>query len=849
MTLHLADGSMAAQRKADYNGLGLPRQTRTFVGVSDSDPTQLLYDITDNRYDPLGRIWAQASPYRTGDGPQWTVVSRDALGRITRTQAPDGSETHAHYDERAQLPDALADLDPAVMGRTTRLVDAWGRERWTWHNALGQLQIAIEPNPDGNGSVFAPGTAVTYYGYNALDQVTSIFQLSPGSTGQNRWFRYDGLGRLTHQWLTERGFTLSDAGQYRVPGSQPRWSDVYSYVDRTRLAWHMDARGVKTRLDYGDDPLGRLQSITYEQPVIAPGTLNPQPPPQPASAVRYAYVTTGDLTRPFRVTTDDVTRQYGYDNEGRLATVSMTLPDRPKRPFALDYRYDTAHRIHQIIYPAGYGLPGAPRKHVELEYDPGSRIQRLAVDGVAHAAEISYSPHGWPTELTIGPDSPVPIAERNDPTPVPGLLARQQVLRDGETLLDLSYQYTRPGLSGTTGQLTRATDNLNPERTITYEYDAAARLRQASGGTPDSPPLWTQHYSYDRYGNRTAVTASGTTLDGAPMPADGISGLEFGRLIPNGLRRNDNRISTPGFAYDEAGNLVRGQRQDGEWQRYRYDAAGRLITVTDEVGTPLETYTYGACRRRVRTRDERAGTSLCHIWHGNSVVAEYHGDSPQTPWVRSFVYLEDRLLCTFAPANRQRRPAAGLTEVVRYHHPDRLGTRLITTPETQDVIELTTLPYGTQLIPGPQPHEGAIFTSYRRSDVTQLDYAVNRDYDPWLARFIQPDPLRLQAIRIGEPQSNNAYTYSAGDPINRVDPTGLKWIEGVWIDDDALIGDEIVVVGHLTPGRAGDSPDENAAAVSIATTVELSLRAPCSPVHHARRPSSTFFSAATCSEP
>lgn len=55
-------------------------------------------------------------------------------------------------------------------------------------------------------------------------------------------------------------------------------------------------------------------------------------------------------------------------------------------------------------------------------YDPASRIQYLTVDGVTHAADISYSPQGWPTALTIGPDTPLPISERNDPGPVPGLL-------------------------------------------------------------------------------------------------------------------------------------------------------------------------------------------------------------------------------------------------------------------------------------------------------------------------------------------------------------------------------------------------------------------------------------------
>src|SRR5439155_20800760 len=40
-----------------------------------------------------------------------------------------------------------------------------------------------------------------------------------------------------------------------------------------------------------------------------------------------------------------------------------------------------------------------------------------------------------------------------------------------------------------------------------YSYDALGRLIQATGGSNGS--LWTQSYSYDRYGNRTGVSSSG----------------------------------------------------------------------------------------------------------------------------------------------------------------------------------------------------------------------------------------------------------------------------------------------------------------------------------------------------
>ncbi|MFJ4368882.1 RHS repeat domain-containing protein [Streptomyces chartreusis] len=802
--LYLADGFLAERRNTVLDGLGLVLQRKVLAAVSDSEPEQLKYDITENRYDALGQLRAQSMPYRTGDTPAWTEITRDALGRITRTRTPDGGETHAYYNEGTQLPDMLNDPALAALP-TTRVVDAWGREQWTLHNALGQLYLAALPDPDGDGSVFAAGTSLTVYSYNALGQVVMITDRVPGASPQYRHFRYDGLGRLTHQALTERAATLNDSGEYRAAGA--RWTDVFAYTDGDRPAWSMDARGVRTLLDYGGDPLGRVQSITYEQPVTPPGAPSPAPPPEPASAVRYAYATTGDLTRLTQVATDDITKDYAYDTEGRLTAATLTLLEHPNNPFTLDYRYDTTHRLTNLIHPSAYGLPGSPRRMVGHHHDPAGRIQRLTVDGVPQADGIVYAAPGWPTQLTLGPDCPLPLTEINDPGPAPGLLGRQRVLRDAETLLDLSYEYTRPDRSGITGQLTRATNHRHPDRSTSYAYDATTRLVRASGGDADAPPQWTQTYCYDRYGNRTAVTATGTTPAGTPIPQDGISALDYGRERPNGrLPIVNNRITTPGYAYDEAGNLTRGQLQDGTWQNYRYDAAGRLVAIVDDAGTPWETYTYGACRRRIRTIDERAGRTLCQVWDGDSVIAEYDTTTPRVTWSHSSIYLGQRLLSTFTAAPRHKPGPAGLAEELRYHHPDRLGTRLITTPDTKDVVNLTTLPYGRLLGSRPPSGETTVFTSYQRSATTSLDYALNRYYAPGLGRFLQPDPLGRDAIHVGRPRTNNAYPYCGSDPVNYLDPTGEAegepWKCPEWETC-------IVVIGERIPPFVPPDPDEN----------------------------------------
>jgi RHS repeat-associated protein len=50
----------------------------------------------------------------------------------------------------------------------------------------------------------------------------------------------------------------------------------------------------------------------------------------------------------------------------------------------------------------------------------------------------------------------------------------------------------------------------------------------------------------------------------------------------------------------------------------------------------------------------------------------------------------------------------------------------------------------------------------------------HRAYDPRLGRFLQPDP-------IGVAGGWNVFEYVGGDPANRIDPTGLWWWDGDWI--------------------------------------------------------------------
>jgi RHS repeat-associated protein len=271
------------------------------------------------------------------------------------------------------------------------------------------------------------------------------------------------------------------------------------------------------------------------------------------------------------------------------------------------------------------------------------------------------------------------------------------------------------------------------------------------------------------------------------IPRDGHASLSYDTAT--------NRMTTSGFAYDAAGNQVRAIGPGGSSsQRFKYDAANRLVQVlADNNTTVLAAYTYGDSNERLVS--DEAGYRTYYVSEGGTVIAEYteSGSSAIPAWSKSYVYLGGRLLSTLAPN--------GSGGAVQYHHPDRLGTRIITNPPNGTSFEQVTLPFGTPLNAESTGPTNRRFTSYDRSTTTGLDYAVNRHYDPQQGRFTQVDPAGMKATSLINPQTLNLYAYCANDPINRTDPNGLgliSWIKKHW--KIILVAVAIVVAVLLIPG-------------------------------------------------
>jgi RHS repeat-associated protein len=854
-----SEGSAIADQNVRFlNGRGQLRQEKALGPNS-------AWDVVDTIYNTMGQPFQQSRPYRLGvESPQFTTATFDSLGRTATVTTPDGSAMQSFYNE-ATRPSAAS----GSPGETTRIQDAWGRERWSRSDANGQLVEVVEPDPNGDGSVANNGM-VTTYGYNTQGKLTIMNQ-----GAQTRSFKYDALERLTAQKLAEASATLNDAGSYVGGGT---WSHVFTYDTRSNLTSRTDPRGIKAVYNYANDPLNRLQSVSWDTSGFG-DTANPV---LAAAAVTYQYRQKAspselkDITQREAITTSGVSvESYSYDSEGRVANENLTLTNRASYPMLTDYIYDSMDRVRDVRYPSEYGNGGAPRKVVHHDYDVANRLSGLTFDGQAHASNIAYNAASQTTSIIAGSGANQ-TTENYNYNGLTGLLENQTVTRGGTTLLNLSYDYA--GANGKrNGQITKILNNIDHNKDRGYTYDGLGRLQRATGGQNVN---WVQRYNYDRHGNRqtifsftadqyvrgfyqgalnrqpdstelqnwlttlqsayaqglsqfrTAMQNLGETLfnsqeyanrnrsdhdyvydlyktyllrdpdpggwafwesqvpingraavrngfiwseefwlklngtspyspPGGTVPADGLTWMSFDA--------SSNRVNGPGFAYDAAGNQTRALITGGSTsQRFRYDAANRMVQVlADDNTTVLASYMYGDSNERLASLESGLTTYYSSI--GGSVVAEFietSGLPGVLQWAKSYVYLGSRLLSKLTPNG-------GGGETVEFHHPDHLGTKLVTNPANGTSFEQATLPFGTALAAESTGATNRRFTSYDRSASTGLDYAQNRHYDSQQGRFTQVDPAGMGMSDLENPQTLNLYAYCANDPINRTDPTGL----------------------------------------------------------------------------
>jgi len=252
------------------------------------------------------------------------------------------------------------------------------------------------------------------------------------------------------------------------------------------------------------------------------------------------------------------------------------------------------------------------------------------------------------------------------------------------------------------------------EKVIAYSYDAAGRLIGSQHGDN------AHRYSVDAAGNR----------------------LEQGFDKQQGL--TDNRLTQLNGAH------------------YCYDGANRLVHLihASELGATREaTYRYDGLGRRI-SKTVRHTTATTHYgWDGDRIVRE------ETDSQRTTVVYEPG---SFVPMLRIDDTQQG--QVLSAYITDALGTPMqLVTPNGQprwlaEPDDWAAVKNQRAVRNVTQPIR---FQGQWHDEESGLYYNRHRYYDPQQGRYISQDPIGLKG-------GMNHYNYAGNDPINSIDPKGLK---------------------------------------------------------------------------
>lgn len=701
---------------------------RVFSGYTSTNG----WSAQDIEYDVMGRAYRTSNPYYASGNSTainaegfWTTSTFDQLGRVTQVTMPRG-------DNNVSLTTSVS---ISYSGVYTTMTDQGGKVSRRKIDALGRLIRLDEPTSSGLGATTSPNQA-TSYDYDALDNLVHITQ-----GAQHRYFKYDSLSRLIRERQVEQATNASYNLSDTLTGNSS-WSRKIDYNSSGLITSSYDARGVQTTFSY--DALNRITQVSYSDSTPTAHyyydlqTL-------PSGAPSYTKSNTAGRLLAATYGSGATGTYFAYDAMGRVITQKQVTGSNT---YSLSYAYNHGGLLTSQTYPSGRTLTHA--------YDEGGRISSLSDGTTTFANSFSYAPHGGLTAETWG-NSAVHTQAFNR------RLQPSQMKLTLSGTVQQQYDYSYGKFNTTSGAVDTGKNNgeigkINSTIGTTaqwnqgFTYDELRRLtnvteRQGSGM---STQTYTQSYSYDRYGNRTQ--SLNATLG---LPAISTSDYD--------TANNNNRFVSSVASYDAAGNVT----TDAKFRAltYAYDANGRQKSAS--TGGWTQTQVYDSAGQRVQTTVGSTTRTMVYDAFGRN-VAEYAGSTLE----REHIYRAGGLLAIYEPG----------ASALRYVLTDAQGsTRAVLNSNGTVMARHDYLPFGEEIGVGIGLRSsgqgfGVTNTNRRKYGLTERDASTGLDHTWWRkyenlsGRWTSPDPVRGT---IAAPQSFNAYTYAANDPVNFIDPTGL----------------------------------------------------------------------------
>jgi RHS repeat-associated protein len=600
-------------------------------------------------------------------------------------------------------------------------------------------------------------------------------------------------GRTSTQIIDLQGRPVSA----QITGLAPM---IYTYNSRGKLetvSIESDGEKRSTQFSYYNDgpQAGLLQEFTDAS----------------NHTFRFEYDSAGRMTR--QTLLDGWDMNYEYDVNDNI--ISITPPGKPMHVF----NHNAFNLKEEYVPPVVEGISSPQTRY---DYNRDQDLVRVTrPDG--QTLDLDYSDKGQLNSLVI------PIGSYTyNYHPTSGQISSIVAPDNGQ----LSFSYdgfllTRESWIGAiSGNVTYGYDNnfrltsqsVNGTSAITFLYDKDSLLTGAGNLSiqrdPQKAGLITgttqaniaTSYSYNGFGEPTAFAANrqGVALFNASYQRDKLGRIE---------QKTDSNSTTviDDYTYDASGRLATVAR-NGQIITYAYDDNGNRLSKTTGANVETGTYddqdrllSYANCSYSYTTNGElqtkTCGSettaynydvlgNLLSVVLANGVQIEYVidgqnrrvGKKVNGNLVQGFLYQDQlspvaelnpnsSIRSRFVYGEKSNVPAYMIRDGITYRIiSDHLGSpRLVinttngTVTQRLDYDEFGNIISDTN--PGFQPFgfAGGIYDQH-----TKLTRFGARDYDSHTGRWTMKDPIMFDG------GDANLYGYVLGDPVNLIDPYGLK---------------------------------------------------------------------------
>jgi RHS repeat-associated protein len=705
-----------------HTGGGLPE---TIVDPNGVTTTQ-TYDA---------RLNLQTSTLDTAAGKLTTTYEHGRANSLISIQQPDGSKMDYVYDSAHRLTSSTDGLGNRIVYTLDALGDPTLIEIQNKSGAVTKRHTASFDKlgrkiEDVGGS--GQATAYTY------DNNSNVLTVTPPAPSGVIRYSYDALNRR---------FTAKDP----APGGTT--TSIYDPHDR--LLSLKDANGHTTAYVY--DGFGdRIQTASpdsgttvYRFDADGNQTQIVRPGPQTQNATFDA------LDRPVSTTfptdsTLNVSRSYGQAGHGfgigrltsvtdKVGTLSLTYDERGNvtqetrvvtgaGTLKTTTLYDAVSRVAGITYPSGtkvaYGRDSMGRVTEILAAAPGAPTPSTVVSGV------TYEPFGPETALDFGNGIKGAYSYDLDYRP----LVRAET--GAAAVQELSYTYYANNSARS------ITDGVDGRNSQAFGYDLLDRLTSAISGAGG---YGSQTFKWDPVGNISSRVFSGKSTTFSYVPGS------------NKLAQVQEAGSDPEVvASTPAGNILGESINKVSIESSTYNQANRLATA---VTTTMGTYSYDLFGHRLKKALPGQYPILYQFGRNDGqLLSENDLHKGQAA---DYIYLNGRPIGEIDPTSGK----------LYFTHTDRLGTPQKLTDTSQKLVwSALYQPFGsTGMTVNALITQSLRLPGQQFDPETELNHNGFRDYSTELGRYVESDPIGLGG-------GINTFKYVDGDPLNKVDPSGLAVI-------------------------------------------------------------------------